>query len=40
MALVLEQINTEGLDGFDQVINIPGSWSAWKTADLPVQQSA
>ncbi|MEQ9486611.1 rhodanese-like domain-containing protein [Coleofasciculus sp. F4-SAH-05] len=26
--------------GFENVINIPGSWSAWKSADLPVQQSA
>jgi hydroxyacylglutathione hydrolase len=24
--------------GFENVINIPGSWSAWKSADLPVQQ--
>jgi hydroxyacylglutathione hydrolase len=26
--------------GFASVINIPGSWSAWKSADLPVEQPA
>ena len=25
--------------GFATVINIPGSWSAWKSADLPVEKS-
>ncbi|MBZ8178852.1 MBL fold metallo-hydrolase [Oscillatoria salina] len=25
-------------NGFENVINIPGSWSAWKTAGLPVEQ--
>lgn len=24
--------------GFERVINIPGSWKAWKSADLPVEQ--
>jgi hydroxyacylglutathione hydrolase len=26
--------------GFDKVINIPGSWTAWKNANLPVQQAS
>lgn len=26
--------------GFENVINIPGSWSAWKSADLPAQKPA
>ncbi|MCA1992754.1 MAG: MBL fold metallo-hydrolase [Coleofasciculus sp. S288] len=25
--------------GFENVINVPGSWTAWKAAKLPVQQS-
>ncbi|MCA9793462.1 MAG: MBL fold metallo-hydrolase [Candidatus Eremiobacteraeota bacterium] len=25
-------------NGFDRVANIPGSWKAWRAADLPVQQ--
>jgi len=24
--------------GFESIINIPGSWSAWRSADLPVEQ--
>ena len=27
-------------NGFKRVINIPGSWTAWKAADLPVEQTA
>ena len=26
-------------NGFERVINIPGSWTAWKAADLPVEQT-
>lgn len=26
--------------GFASVVNIPGSWSAWKSSDLPVEQPA
>lgn len=25
--------------GFEKVINIPGSWIAWKNQNLPVEQS-
>jgi hydroxyacylglutathione hydrolase len=24
--------------GFENVVNVPGSWNAWKAANLPVQQ--
>ncbi len=24
--------------GFEQVINVPGSWIAWKGADLPIEK--
>jgi len=26
--------------GFASVANIPGSWGAWKSSDLPVEQPA